>query len=123
MHVDRVNVVFRQAFFRMPKQMSDASLELIAHRFRAMGEPMRLRILMLLEQGERTVGDLVDQLDTSQANVSKHLQVLTGCGLLARRKEGLNAFYGIADPRIFDMCEMVCGSLKKHHDTRAKLLG
>jgi DNA-binding transcriptional ArsR family regulator len=107
----------------MPKQMSDASVDLIAHRFRAMGEPMRLRILMLLEEGERTVSDLVDQLDTSQANVSKHLQMLTGCGLLVRRKKGLNVFYAIADPRIFDMCEMVCGSLKKHHGDKAKLLG
>jgi len=103
--------------------MNDASLDLIAHRFRALSEPMRLRILMLLENGERTVSDLVDQLDTSQANVSKHLGMLTGCGLLARRKKGLNVFYAIADPRIFDMCEMVCGSLKKHHDSRARLLG
>ena len=104
-----------------PKPLPDATVDHIALRFRAMGEPMRLRILMLLEQGERTVGQLVDQLSTSQANISKHLQVLTSCGLLERRKDGLNAFYTIADPRIFDMCDMVCGSLKRHHAERAKL--
>jgi ArsR family transcriptional regulator len=104
------------------RTMPEALLEFIAQRFRAMGEPMRLRILMLLEEGERTVGDLVEALDATQANVSKHLGVLTASGLLARRKEGLNAYYSIADPMIFNMCEMVCGSLKQHHDKRAKLL-
>lgn len=87
-----------------------------------MGEPMRLRILMLLEAGERSVGDLVEALGATQANVSKHLQVLTAAGLLARRKNGLNVFYSIADPRIFDMCEMVCGSIKRHLEHRASLL-
>lgn len=108
---------------RAPKSLPDATLELIAQRFRAMGEPMRLRLLMLLQEGERTVTELVDQLDTSQANISKHLQVLTVCGLLVRRKQGLSVFYAIADPNIFDMCDMVCGSLKKQLAAKAKLLG
>lgn len=107
---------------RKTKPLSDSTLELIAHRFRTMGEPMRLRILMLLEGGERSVGELVDALGATQANVSKHLQVLTASGLLSRRKNGLNVFYAIADPRIFDMCDMVCGSLKRHLDHHASLL-
>jgi ArsR family transcriptional regulator len=65
---------------------------------------------------------LVDALETSQANISKHLQVLTSAGLLRRRKQGLNVFYSIADPSIFNMCEMVCGSLKKHLDAQSRLL-
>jgi len=108
---------------KSPKGLSDATLDLIAQRFRAMGEPMRLRLLMLLQDNERTVSDLVAQLHTSQANISKHLQVLSACGLLLRHKRGLNVFYRIADPRIFNMCEMVCGSLKEHHDARSRLLG
>jgi ArsR family transcriptional regulator len=109
----------------MPKSskvLSDATLGMVAQRFRAMGEPMRLRLLMLLQGGERTVSDLVAQLHTSQANISKHLQVLSACGLLERRKHGLNVFYAIADPRIFDMCDMVCGSLKQQHTERARQL-
>lgn len=109
----------------MPKStrtVSEATLGLIAQRFRAMGEPMRLRLLMLLQDGERSVSELVSQLHTSQANISKHLQVLSACGLLHRRKRGLNVFYTIADPNIFNVCDMVCGSLKEHHDARAKLL-
>jgi ArsR family transcriptional regulator len=85
-------------------------LEMIAQRFRAMGEPMRLRLLVSLQQGERSVGDLVREHDTSQANVSKHLQVLTAAGLSKRRKQGLRVLYSIADPDIFYMCDRVCGS-------------
>ncbi|BET67298.1 metalloregulator ArsR/SmtB family transcription factor [Opitutales bacterium ASA1] len=102
--------------------LSAETVEMIAQRFRAMGEPMRLRLLMALQGGERTVTELVDALETSQANISKHLQVLTSAGLLRRRKQGLNVFYSIADPSIFNMCEMVCGSLKKHLDAQSRLL-
>ena len=107
----------------MAKDLPPATIELIAQRFRAMGEPMRLRILMALRGGERSVTELVEQQETSQANISKHLQVLTACGLLKRRKQGLNVLYAITDPGIFAMCDSVCGSIKKHLDTQAKLLG
>ena len=104
----------------MAKSLPPATLELVAQRFRAMGEPLRLRLLMSLQSGERTVGELVEEHSTSQANISKHLQVLTAVGLLKRRKQGLNVFYAIADPSIFNMCDMVCGSLKKHLDAQSK---
>ncbi len=107
----------------MAKELSPETIELIAQRFRAMGEPMRLRILMALREGELSVTELVDLQETSQANISKHLQVLVGSGLLRRRKQGLNVLYSIADPGIFTMCDTVCGSLKKHLDAQAKLLG
>lgn len=107
----------------MSESMTEATVDLIARRFRAMGEPMRLRLLMLLQNGERTVTELVDQMHTSQANISKHLHVLASCGLLERRKEGLNVFYAIADPNIFNMCDMVCGNLRKQLAAQAKLLG
>jgi len=102
--------------------LTPETVELIAQRFRALGEPMRLRLLMALQGGERIVGELVDELETSQANISKHLQVLSSAGLLRRRKQGLNVFYSVADPSIFNMCEMVCGSLKKHLDAQSRLL-
>ena len=107
----------------MAKELSSETIELIAQRFRAMGEPMRLRILMALRDGERSVTELVELQETSQANISKHLQVLTGCGLLTRRKQGLNVIYAIADPGLFAMCDTVCGSIKKHLDAQAKMLG
>jgi len=106
----------------MPKSLPLPTLELIAARFRAMGEPMRLRLLMALQDGERNVTDLVEELSTSQANISKHLRVLQNAGLLHRRKQGLNVYYSIADPTIFNMCEMVCGSLKEQLDAQSRLL-
>ena len=107
----------------MARSLAPETVDLVAQRFRAMGEPMRLRLLMSLQAAERTVSDLVEEHQTSQANISKHLQVLTAVGLLRRRKQGLNVFYSIADPSIFNMCDMVCGSLKKHLDAQSQLLG
>jgi DNA-binding transcriptional ArsR family regulator len=90
--------------------MSDKMMDLIARRFRTLGEPCRLRILQLLEQGERTVGELVAELDGNQPNVSKHLQILHDAGLVARRREGTSIVYAISDPMVFKLCELVCGS-------------
>lgn len=106
----------------MAKSLTRETVELIAQRFRAMGEPMRLHLLISLQSGEKTVTTLVEEHQTSQANISKHLQVLTSVGLLHRRKQGLNVFYAIADPSIFNMCEMVCGSLKRRLSAQSKLL-
>ena|SRR6516164_9320208 len=90
--------------------MTEASLELVARRFRTLGEPFRLRLLQQLEQGERTVGELVDALDASQSNVSKHLQLLYDAGLVARRRDGNSIFYSIGDPLVFELCRLVCRS-------------
>ncbi len=85
-------------------------MELIARRFRMLGEPYRLRILQLLESGEKSVGELVASLDGNQPNVSKHLQLLHGAGLVSRRKAGTSIFYFISDPMIFELCRLVCRS-------------
>jgi DNA-binding transcriptional ArsR family regulator len=85
-------------------------VELVARRFRMLGEPQRLRILQVLEEGEKTVGDVVDALSGNQPNISKHLQALNGAGLVSRRREGNSIFYAIADPVVFKLCELVCRS-------------
>lgn len=90
--------------------MSDKMLDLIARRFRTLGEPFRLRILQVLESGEHSVGDLVAALDGNQPNVSKHLQVLFDAGLLSRRREGTSILYAISDPMVFKLCALVCNS-------------
>jgi ArsR family transcriptional regulator len=73
----------------------------------------------LLIDGEKNVQTLVGLTGGTQANVSRHLQTLTDAHLLQRRKEGLQVFYAIADPSIFKLCELVCGSLEKEHAARA----
>ena len=89
-------------------QQSDKMLALIARRFKMLGEPYRLRMLQVLEQGEMTVGEMVEALDAKQPNISKHLQMLYDAGIVSRRRQGTSIYYGIADPMIIKLCEIVC---------------
>lgn len=98
---------------KSPRPMSADALALIARRFAVLAEPMRLRLLHALFAGEKSVNELVELTGGTQANVSRHLQTLAQAHLLARRKAGLQVFYAIADPSIFKLCELVCGSLEK----------
>jgi ArsR family transcriptional regulator len=93
--------------------LSEEALKLVARRFAVLAEPMRLRLIQALFAGEMNVNALVDQTGGTQANISRHLQTLTHAHVLSRRKEGLQVFYAIADPSIFKLCELVCGSLEK----------
>lgn len=90
--------------------LSDTLLEFVARRFRMLGEPQRLRILQVLEEREKTVGEIVDALNGSQPNISKHLQALNDAGLVSRRREGNRIVYSISDPVVFKLCELVCRS-------------
>lgn len=93
--------------------MGDKMLALVARRFRTLGEPLRLRILQLLQRGELTVGELVDSLDGNQPNVSKHLAILHDAGLVSRRRDGTSVLYAISDPMVFRLCDLVCRSETK----------
>jgi DNA-binding transcriptional ArsR family regulator len=94
-------------------------LELVAKRFRLLGEPIRLRILQTLEQGERSVNDIVAALEANQSNVSKHLGILYEGGLIGRRREANTIYYCISDPVVFKLCELVCRSTAE--DLRSKM--
>lgn len=91
-------------------------VELIAQRFRVLGEPMRIRLLDALHDGPLTVGALQEATGSSQQNVSKHLRVLLDAGLVSRTKAGTTARYEIADPEVFALCEQVCGGLRRQLD-------
>lgn len=96
-------------------------LELLAARFRTLGEPIRIRLLQALQAGERNVTDLVEAVGSTQSNVSRHLRNLQEAGLVARRQEGNSVFYAVADPSVFDLCEAVCGSIGAQLVQRASL--
>jgi DNA-binding transcriptional ArsR family regulator len=98
---------------RRPRPMlTREALELVAARFRAMGEPLRLRILQELEGGERSVSALAESVESTQPNVSKHLKVLQDAELLKRRQQGNTVYYSIADAMVFELCEMICSRLR-----------
>ena len=97
----------------IPHPLPDDLAELVAQRFRVIGEPMRIRLLDQLRDGERSVGDLVEALGATQQNVSKHLGVLHQAGVVSRAKQGTFVRYSIADSGVFDLCEQVCGGLRQ----------
>ena len=97
----------------VPHPLPDPLTELIAQRFRVLGEPMRIKLLDALRDGDATVGELVDRLGASQQNVSKHLGVLYQAGIVSRAKQGTFVRYSIADSGVFDLCEQVCGGLRQ----------
>lgn len=97
-------------------------VEQIAQRFRILGEPMRIRLLDRLRDGEAGVQELTDALGTTQQNISKHLAVLSAAGIVSRRREGTRALYSIADDSVFEMCETVCGGLRRRATELDELL-
>jgi DNA-binding transcriptional ArsR family regulator len=97
----------------VPHPLPAPLVELIAERFRILGEPMRIRLLDALREEEATVQELQERTGASQQNVSKHLGVLLRAGVVARRKEGTFSVYSIADEAIFTLCEQVCGDLHR----------
>ncbi len=97
----------------LPHPLPDDLVELIARRFRVIGEPMRIRLLDRLRDGEATVGELSEALTDSQQNISKHLAVLADVGILGRRKEGNHVYYRVVDEGVFALCEAVCGSVQQ----------
>lgn len=106
----------------MARSFGDETLDMVATRFKVLGEPTRLRILDALREGPRTVSGLVEELETGQANVSKHLAVLRRHNLVTRRKEGVRSYYSIAEPEVFDLCELVCDSLEREVENRRRAL-
>jgi DNA-binding transcriptional ArsR family regulator len=101
---------------------SDEALGLIARHFAALADPLRLKIVHALMNGEKNVNDLVRVTDGLQSNVSRHLNKLIHAGVLSRRKQGAQVFYACADPMIYRLCTQVCGSLEKRLVKQAKAM-
>jgi len=100
------------------KQMSEEAFDAVAQRFRVLSDPMRLRLLYIIGSGEMSVNELVEKTGGTQSNVSKHLSTLLTHGLVQRRRQGTSAFYSITDAGIFNLCDMVCGGIDRHLQSR-----
>jgi DNA-binding transcriptional ArsR family regulator len=105
------------------RRLAGQALEEIAERFRALGEPARLALLEALRDGERTVSELVIATGQTQANVSRHLAILHGADLVARRRDGVYVRYEVADPEVWQLCDLVCGRLRRGADAMRRAVG
>jgi DNA-binding transcriptional ArsR family regulator len=106
----------------IPHPLPEPLVELVAQRFRLIGEPMRIRLLDRLRSAEQSVGELAEALGASQQNISKHLGSLHQAGIVGRRKEGNHVVYWIADESVFALCEIVCGGLQSQIAELAQIL-
>ena len=97
----------------LPRPLPDPLIELIARRFRVIGEPTRIKLLDSLREREASVSELREATGASQQNVSKHLGVLLEAGIVGRRKDGNQVFYSIVDEGVFRLCEEVCGGFQR----------
>jgi DNA-binding transcriptional ArsR family regulator len=97
----------------IPHPLPEPLVELIAGRFRVLAEPMRIKLLDRLRDGDATVLELQQAVGASQQNVSKHLGVLLNAGIVSRSKQGTSSLYSISDPGVFALCDQVCGGLRR----------
>jgi DNA-binding transcriptional ArsR family regulator len=97
----------------IPHPLPEPLIELVAQRFRVLGEPLRIRLLDQLREREASVSELQDALGTSQQNVSKHLGILHSAAMVSRTKQGNRTVYAISDPSVFELCDQVCGGIRR----------
>lgn len=100
--------------------LSDRARELMAARFRALGEPTRLKILERLFRSPASVGEILETVGGTQANVSKHLGVLRAGRLVSGRKDGNRTVYSISDPALERLCAVVCEAVSREARAEAK---
>lgn len=97
------------------RPLTDAVAELLADRFLAFAQPVRIQLIDRLEErGEATVQELADALGAGQQNVSKHLAVLRRTGLVTRRKDGTFSRYRLIDPDALSLLERATAGVVRH---------
>ncbi len=87
---------------------SDEVFEMAAEVFRVMSAPMRLKIISCLCNGEKNVSELLEAIQTTQPNMSQHLNTLYQAGVLGKRRDGVQIFYRIVNDRVVTLCRAVC---------------
>ncbi len=92
--------------------LTAAALTQVADYFKVLSELSRLQVLCVLKTGSKNVSEIMQATGLGQANVSRHLKILAQAGLVTRQPQGVSVYYEIADPLIFDLCDLVCQSLE-----------
>jgi DNA-binding transcriptional ArsR family regulator len=96
------------------KPLTPDTLLMVAQRFKVLAEPARLQVLDALRGGPLNVSELIDETGLNQANLSKHLQLLHANGFVTRRRDGLFVIYELSDESVFQLCDIMCGQVKRH---------
>jgi DNA-binding transcriptional ArsR family regulator len=104
------------------KRLASDTLRAVAHRFKVLAEPARLSVLNELRLGPRNVSELIEATGLNQANLSKHLQLLHAHGFVARRRDGAFVVYELADRSVFELCDIMCGQIKRHAEEQVTRL-
>ena len=99
----------------------DSVFESAAELFKAMAAPMRLKIISALCNGEKNVSELLASIDTTQPNMSQHLNTLYQSGILGRRREGVSIYYFIANDKVEHMCPTNCVQIAIEHNSGLNL--
>lgn len=96
----------------LSRPLPDPLVELVASRFRVLGQPVRIGLIDRLDRlGEAHVQALADERAATQQNTSKHLGALWRAGILSRRQEGRVTVYSLADPEAFGLIECVAAEI------------
>lgn len=95
---------------------SEEVFEKAADIFRVMSAPMRLRIISALCNGEKNVGDLLAEIDTTQPNMSQHLNTLYQAGVVGKRRKGVQIYYRITNDHVVTLCRAVCVQIASESD-------
>lgn len=101
--------------------MDKRIFKLHAEICKTMANPKRIEIINALRDGEKSTGDLVSTLDVSKANVSQHLAVLRQKGIVIDRREGVNVYYRIANPKVIQACDLMREVLLEQLEAGQKL--
>lgn len=99
--------------------MSDAQLDETARLFGILADSSRLRLLRALMAAPLTVSELVDATGMKQGNVSKHLGILLTARFVTREREGNFARYALSDPRLHELCALMCRRIEE--DARQRI--
>jgi DNA-binding transcriptional ArsR family regulator len=102
--------------------ISNPAITRIAEYFKVLSEVSRLQILCSLKTGPKNVTEIIGKTGLGQANVSKHLKILTQVGMVIRQPQGVSVYYDIADPSIFKLCEIVCQQLSVRLEEESQYL-
>ncbi len=89
-----------------------SALAQVADYFKVLSELSRLQVLCAIKGGPKNVTEIIEATGLGQANVSKHLKILAQAGIVKRQPQGVSVYYHLADPMIFDLCELVCQRLE-----------